>query len=113
MRVGNAVSLHRNWEFRRTYYRGRSVVHPALVSYCFKSKGKRIRVGVTAAKKVGGAVQRNRARRIIKEAYRSVCSRVCGGWDLVFVARTATLDCKSTDVARIMEAQLKKAGVIQ
>lgn len=114
MRVGNAVTLRQNYEFRRAYHRGKNVVGPVLVSYCFKNKGKggRVRVGVTAAKKIGGAVQRNRCRRVIKEAYRSICAQVPGGWDLVFVARAATLRCKSTQIAAAMEKQLRKAGVI-
>ena len=55
--------LRRNSEFGRVYARGRSYVHPALVLYVFKTKGRRTRVGLTATKKVGHAVQRNRARR--------------------------------------------------
>ena len=114
MRVANAVTLRQNFEFRRAYHRGKSVVGPQLVSYCFKNKAKggRVRIGVTAAKKVGGAVQRNRCRRVIKEAYRAVSPRVAGSWDLVFVARTGTLKCTSTQIAEVMEKQLKKAGVI-
>lgn len=114
MRVGNAVTLHQNYEYRRAYHRGKSVVGPLLVSYCFRSKtkGGRMRIGVTAAKKLGGAVQRNRCRRIIKEAYRQVCPQITGGWDLVFVARTATVNSTSARIAAVMEQQLRKAGVI-
>lgn len=113
MKVGNAVSLRQNYEFRRAYNRGKSVVGPSLVSYCFKGRGNRVRVGVTAAKKIGGAVERNRCRRVIKEAYRSICPMVSGGWDLVFVARAETLRSKSTQIAQAMEKQLRKAGVIR
>ncbi|HPF55919.1 MAG TPA: ribonuclease P protein component, partial [Clostridiales bacterium] len=69
-------------------------------------------IGVTAAKKIGSAVERNRARRVIKEAYRSICPRIDGGWDLVFVAREGTGKKKSPEIAAVMQAQLKKAGVL-
>lgn len=69
-------------------------------------------MGITAAKKVGGAVQRNRARRVIREAFRGLESRVSPGWDIVFVARTATLSRKSTQIAAVMQGMLERAGVI-
>lgn len=52
------------------------------------------------------------AARVIREAYRGLVPAVQGGWDLVFVARSRTLHMKSTEVRRVMEAHLKKAGVL-
>ena len=112
MRVGNAAALRNNWEFHRAYRRGKCVAGPILICYCFKGKGRRTRIGVTAAKKIGCAVERNRARRVIKEAYRSIYPKIGEGWDLVFVARENTGKQKSTEVAAVMQAQLKKAGVL-
>ncbi len=112
MRVGNAAALRKNWEFHRAYRRGRCVAGPILICYCFKGKGRRTRIGVTAAKKIGSAVERNRARRVIKEAYRSIYPQVSEGWDLVFVAREGTGRKKSTEIAAVMQALLKKAGAL-
>ena len=64
------------------------------------------RVGITASKKIGGAVARNRARRIIRAAYRQLAPRVAPGYDLVFVARTRTTKVKMQQVLRAMEKQL-------
>ena len=55
--------LNKNREFTRLYARGKSYVHPHLVLYVAKNRLGVTRVGLTATKKVGGAVQRNRARR--------------------------------------------------
>ena len=55
--------IRRNNEFGRVYARGKSYVNQALVLYVLKTRGKRTRVGLTATKKLGHAVQRNRARR--------------------------------------------------
>ncbi len=104
--------LNTNKDFRTLYYRGKSQVHPALVTYVRKNRLGVPRVGITTGKKVGKAVKRNRCRRVIREAYRSLLPRIKGGWDLVFVARTRTAVLKSVDIARIMEAQLIKAGVL-
>ena len=58
----------RNSDFARAYKKGRSFVHPYVVLYVNKNRVGHTRVGITASKKIGGAVQRNRARRIIRSA---------------------------------------------
>src|SRR6266508_6614918 len=45
------------------------------------------RAAFVCGRKVGGAVQRNRARRILREAWRALADRVRSGYDVVFVAR--------------------------
>ena len=104
--------LHTNKDFRTVYYRGKSQVHPALVTYVRKNRCGYPRAGITASKKLGSAVQRNRCRRVIREAYRQLHPEISGGWDLVFVARTRTIKMKSTAMRAIMEDHLKKAGVL-
>ena len=105
--------LNRNGDFRALYHRGKSQVHSALVSYVRKNRTGSCRVGITAGKKVGGAVARNRCKRVIREAYRLLLPRIEGGWDIVFVARKRTCELKSTKIHQIMEAQLKALGVLK
>ena len=109
----NFVPLCRNNDFRRIYARGKSYVTPVVVVYVMKNRLKTVRVGITTSKKVGNAVQRNRSRRVIREAYRALADQVRPGVDLVFVARGRTPYVKSTEVLRHMERQLKAAGVLQ
>ena len=112
--------INTNKDFRTLYYRGKSQVHPALVTYVRKNRLGYPRAGITTGKKIGGAVQRNhikrllrnRCRRVIREAYRLLLPQISGGWDLVFVARARTLRCKSTAVRAVMEEQLRAAGVL-
>ena len=81
--------------------------------YALKNRTKNVRVGITTSKKVGNAVQRNRSRRVIREAFRALAPRVRPGFDLVLVARGKTPYVKSTDVRRQLERQLQAAGLLR
>ncbi len=109
------VAVNENRDFKRVYAKGRSWVSPILVTYVCKNKGKHLRVGITASKKIGNAVQRNRSRRVIRAAYRSFLPQVNKdrNVDLIFVARGKTPFVKSTAVQKAMARHLKEAGVIK
>ena len=62
----NALTLNQNRDFLRLYRKGQSLVSPVLVTYARRNGSKARRVGITATKKIGGAVQRNRAKRLIR-----------------------------------------------
>lgn len=109
----NIISICKNNDFRRIYARGKSYVTPLLVVYVLKNKTQNVRVGITTSKKVGNAVTRSRARRVMREAYRQLSPRVKNGYDLVFVARGRTPHSKSTQVQRHMERELSAAGVLE
>ena len=110
--------LKSNTEFRTLYYRGRALVHPALITYVRKSRLKDekgmplLRMGITTGKKVGKAVKRSRCRRVIRAAYAAVYPEIQGGWDIVLVARARMLGMKSTEVEAVLRRQLKEAGVL-
>ncbi len=105
------TTLRENKDFRTLYYRGKSQVHPALVTYIRRNRAGVPRVGITTGKKVGKAVERSRCRRLIRAAFASLYSSV-GGYDIVFVARARLLGMKSTQLAPIMERQLRALGVL-
>ena len=89
-----AVTLKQNYEFRRLYRQGTSAVGGCMVLYCRKNRLGHNRLGITASTKLGGAVQRNRARRRLREVYRLNSPRLRQGWDLILVARGRTLTAK-------------------
>lgn len=108
--------LKQNSDFRRVYGRGRAQTNPALVTYVLKNRANRAgfcRIGITTGKKLGCAVERNRCRRIIREAYRSLAPFCAGGWDIVFVARHKTTQMKSTQIERVMRDHLSAAGILK
>ena len=89
-------TLKNDRDFRRTYAKGKSLVCFCAVLYINKNYGKGLRIGVTVSKKIGNAVIRNRARRVIKAACRSFFgNKKVGNFDIVLVARGKTPYVKS------------------
>lgn len=107
------ITLKKNNQFKRLYSKGKQFVSPLLIIYCAKNRTGEIRYGITASKKIGCAVERNRARRIIREAYRSLYPRISKGFDIVFIARGKTTRSSTGEVIGIMEKQLIQAGIIK
>jgi ribonuclease P protein component len=101
-----AISLNKNYQFQRLYRKKAVGVSPVLVTYAAKNRLGIHRVGITTTKKIGKAHQRNRARRIIREAWRLTEHRVQPGYDFVFVARGRTTLCSMQEVHRAMQKHL-------
>ena len=107
------VTIKENRDFSRIYRRGKSFVSPVLVTYVIKSRGDKPRYGITTGKKIGNAVTRSRARRVIRAAYDALYPQLRPGYDLIFVARGKTPHVKSTVVQKAMRQQLMQAGVLR
>lgn len=71
-----------------------------------------MRYGITTSKKIGCAVERNRAKRVIRSAFSQLEDRLNGNYDIVFIARTKTSKVKMQQVFEQMEKQFKALGVI-
>lgn len=72
------------------------------------------RIGITASKKIGGAVERNRAKRVIREALRLIMQEYTlkTGHLIVIAARENATVCKMQDVKRDLQAALMRVSMI-
>ena len=86
-RFPRALRLRKRGQFLATQRRGRRIHHDALIIYMSANRGGPVRLGITASRKVGGAVVRNRIKRLLREAFRTHPLRDQRGFDLVLVAR--------------------------
>jgi ribonuclease P protein component len=67
------------------------------------------RLGLAVSRRVGGAVARNRARRLLRESFRRAAPRAEGGLDLVVVARPEIVGCAQAEVDRELNDRLGRA----
>lgn len=108
--MGKIISLCRNSEFQRLYRRGKSAVRPTMVIY--KAKGKSLRLGITAGKKIGKAVYRNRAKRRIRELFRRHQSELMTGFDICIVARSRILTASAEKVEADFISAAAELGIL-
>ena len=105
------VTMKRNHEFQRLYRRGKSAASPYLALYCRKGRRGENRLGFTVGKKVGGAVQRNRVRRRLREIYRLHEDELLPGHDIVVVARVKAVYARYGQLERSFLTLADKLGL--
>lgn len=81
--------LSRSAEFERVYREGRSHANRHLVVYAFprSERGSEPRLGVSVGRRLGTAVERNRVKRLLRNAFWNTAAELDDGHDFVIVAR--------------------------
>jgi len=107
--------LTRRAEFQRVTRARRSVAAPGLVLQVYTRRGDTLtgaRVGLTASRKVGNAVRRNRARRRLRAVAQIVIPRhAMPGHDYVMIARRGTAERPYSALVADLESALKRLNV--
>ncbi len=107
------VRLRRSADFDRVRREGRTWSHPLFVLIAAPNPMGVTRIGVVAGRRVGRAVARNRAKRLLREAARHLHPHLATGWDLVLIARPPILTVKGPQVEAALEELARKAGLWQ
>lgn len=106
------ISIKENSDFKRLYYRGKSVVRKRIVVYYRKNRLDHNRLGLTVSPKIGCAVVRNRVRRLLKENYR-ILQGLSEGFDIVIVARNSSKDAAFHELGKDLRWALSECGILK
>jgi ribonuclease P protein component len=105
--------LSRSGDFDRVYREGRSYPGRHLVVYSFPRANSEEgpRLGISVGRKVGGAVERNRVKRMLREAFWACSEDLPEGHDFVIVARPAAGELAEREGGAGVEAALRQVLV--
>jgi ribonuclease P protein component len=112
MRMQRRFRLRASSDIRRVRRTGKSYAHPLLVLIAARAPAATRRVAVTAGGRLGGAVERNRAKRRLREAVRPLLPALAAGWDLLVVARGGALSAPLPELAGAVRTLCRRAGVL-
>lgn len=109
-------------DFERVRREGRSHAHPLVVLIAHPRPAEAAtltvthplptRIGFAAGKRVGVAVARNRAKRLLREAARARYAQLVPGWDIIFIARAPVVQCKLAETQIAVDQLLERARLL-
>lgn len=112
--VSRDLRLRKSFEYDRVRQCGRSWSSRILVLSILENETGQNRYGFAVGKRVGGAVERNRAKRLMREAVRHLHPRLEQGYDVVLIARnTFKPDMKMQEVLDQMTVLAKRAALLR
>ncbi len=103
--------LRKPQEFQAVYDRRRSSADGTIIVYVRENGLPQSRLGLSVSKKFGGAVQRNRIRRLMREAYRLTKEHFPPGYDIVLIPRPQeefTLDAFRKALKKLVPQAVRK-----
>jgi ribonuclease P protein component len=90
LRLRPAERIHRRDEFQQVYERGIRIHSRFITVFVLANQRGVGRLGIAATRKLGGAVERNRAKRLIREVFRR--NKIAAGYDVVVIPKRELLD---------------------
>jgi ribonuclease P protein component len=114
LRLARASRVTQNRDFVRIRQQGERLAQGCLVANWNKlPEGAAPKLGVVTSRKIGGAVQRTRARRLLRESFRLHQHEFTQPVEIILVARNSIAGKKFADVERDYLATLRRAGLLK
>jgi ribonuclease P protein component len=96
--------------FRRVYEEGRKIQAMHFTAFVLQNTGGRSRIGITATRKMGNSVERNRARRLVRAVFRKNKWLVPQGVDIVINVKRSLAEVSYRDLEGDFITFLERAG---
>lgn len=104
--------LKKTADFERVRRLGKSFPHPLIVLIVRENEAENLRVGVAAGRRLGNAVQRNRAKRLIRSSIQAQLNCIKPGHDLLLIARKPMIEASFLEVQSAIQYLLQRANLI-
>jgi ribonuclease P protein component len=105
--------LTRSTDFKRVRRSGKSYAHPLLVLIARSNEHETSRFAVAAGRSVGNAVERNRAKRLLREGLRPLIPTIAPGWDVIILARRSITQATLQESQRALITLLSQARLMK
>jgi ribonuclease P protein component len=110
-----ALRLTYDADFRRVRTQGKSWAHPFAILCALPNNLPHNRYGFSVSKRLGGAVVRNRVKRLLREAVRTTPKEVgplVSGFDVILIARPPIIGQTYAEVCEVVRTLLRRAKML-
>jgi ribonuclease P protein component len=111
--VKRKFRLTQSKDLKRVRQSGKSYAHPLVVLIVLANEKDTCQIAVSAGRSVGNAVERNRAKRLLREALRPKIGQMAPGWDMMLIARHGAAHAKLVELDQILTNLLNRAGILK
>ena len=110
--VKREFRLRKSSDFMQVRRLGKSYAHPLMVLIVLRNQRESSRFAIAAGRSVGKAVQRNRAKRLLRESIHPLIPLIDTGWDILILARQPLSEVSSHQSQAALITLLKKANLL-
>lgn len=100
-------------DIKRVRRFGTSFAHPLVVLYFYENDHDRNRFAVSAGKSVGNAVNRNRAKRLIRAALQKILPDIQEGYDMLLIAREPLAASNCQETKKALKSLFERADLLK